>query len=172
MTPTTSKPSASQGPRAVGGPEARAQAYQLLGEGLTVAEVARRLGVRRATVSGWKNSEEGREGIDAARAVVARSVGDALSGARTLLRGSVLEAVNALVAGLKAADPATQFRCACAILDRGGIPRVTEVHTEEEPLDLSGLTPEELDVFEALLSKVRAAPSSSRPTVRQLTEDT
>jgi transposase-like protein len=157
----------------VGGPEARAQAYQLLGEGLTVSEVARRLGVSRQTVSGWKNSTEGAEGIDAAREKVARSVGDALSDARALLRGSVLEAVDALVAGLKAADPATQFRCACAILDRGGIPRVTEVHTEEEPLDLSALTPEELDRFEELLSKVRAAPApSSRTTVRQLTEDT
>jgi hypothetical protein len=36
---------------------------------------------------------------------------------------------------------------------------VEVVHTEAEPLDLSGLTPEELDTFEGLLSRVKGGAS-------------
>lgn len=157
----TSKPSKPQGPRVKGGPELRALAFQLLGEGITAAEVSRRLGVRRATVSGWKNSPEGRSALKAAHATVARSMGDALADARRELRDATHKAAKVLVTQLGSEDPAVALRAACMILDRGGLPAVTVVQPEAAPLDLSRLTDEELDTFERLMGKV--SPDASNP---------
>jgi DNA-binding MarR family transcriptional regulator len=153
-----------QGPRAKGGPELRALAFQLLAEGLTVAEVSRRLEVRRATVSGWKNSPEGRAAIEAAHATVARKMGDALGDARAILRANVLEAVRTLVSQLTNPDASVALRAACTILDRGGLPAVAVVQPEENPLDLSKLSDEELDTFERLMGKVSATSSRTDQT--------
>ena len=70
-----------------------------------------------------------------------------------------LTAARVLVGQLEDPDPAVAAAAAKTILHRSGLPRVEVVHTEAEPLDLSGLTAEELDTFEALLSRVKGGAS-------------
>lgn len=140
------------------GPGARAEAARLLAEGFTVSEVARRLGVSRQTVSGWANHTAA-EAVSVEKAKRAQGFEDAVADARRELKASTLDAARVLVGQLTNADPAVAAAAAKTILDRSGLPRVEVVHTEAEPLDLSGLTAEELDTFEALLSRVKGGAS-------------
>lgn len=135
------------------GPGARAEAARLLAEGFTVSEVARRLGVSRQTVSGWANHTAA-EAVSVEKAKRAQGFEDAVAAARKELKASTLDAARVLVGQLTNADPAVAAAAAKTILDRAGLPRVEVVQSEAAPLDLSGLTEEELATFEALLSRV------------------
>ena len=141
-----------------GGEDARAEAARLKAEGLTVSEIARRVGVARETVSRWVN-HKAVEAVATERAARAQGFEDAVAAARKELKASTLDAARVLVGQLANADPAVAAAAAKTILDRSGLPRVEVVHTEAEPLDLSGLTAEELDAFEGLLLKVKGGAS-------------
>jgi len=147
------KPDGGAHPRAVGGEDARALAILLLAEGLSVAEVARRVGVRRQTVSGWKN-HHATEALAVERERRKAGMEDALQDARRELRDATHKAAKVLVTQLESSDPAVALAAAKTLLDRAGLPRVEVVQSETRPLDLSGLTEEELSQFEALLSRV------------------
>lgn len=138
--------------RPVRGPDAKAEAARLLAEGLSCAEVARRVGVTRQTVSEWKNATATAE-VSAEREKRAQSFEDAAAEARSELRDGLRAAARKLVELTKHPDPAVALRATTALMDRAGLPRVEVVATEAAPLDLSGLTEEELDVFERAMRK-------------------
>lgn len=134
------------------GEGARAEAARLLAEGLTVSEVARRLGVARQTVSGWKNSSAAPE-VAAAQEKRAHGFEEATATARAELRDGLHEAAKELVLLAKHQDPNVRLRAVGQLMDRAGLPRVEVVATEAAPLDLSQLTEEELELFERLMRK-------------------
>lgn len=140
------------------GPGARAEAARLLAEGYTVSEVARRLGVSRQTVSGWANHTAA-EAVATEKAKRAQGFEDATKLSREKLRENLLAVTEELVKLAKDPDPAVKLRAITAIMDRGGLPRVEVVQNEAAPLDLSDLTAEELDTFEALLARVKGGAS-------------
>lgn len=155
-TPTGHRPDGRKRPKTDAprrtGEDAHTEAARLLAEGLPVAEVARRLGVRRQTVSGWKN-HHAKEALATERAKRAATFDDALTRARTLLRDNTEAAAKVLVAQLEDEDPAVAQAAAKTLLDRAGLPRVEVVQKETSPLDLSGLSADELEIFERLLAK-------------------
>lgn len=141
-----------------GGPGARDQALRAIAlEGVTGAEAARRVGVRRSTVSAWKNSAEGREFLQALRTEAERGHLAATSDARTVLRDATVKAARVLVAQLSHRDPMIAQSAAKTILDRAGLPRVEVVQSEAAPLNLSGFTEEELSLFEGFLRRAGGA---------------
>ena len=140
------------------GPGARAEAARLLAEGFTVSEVARRLGVSRQTVSGWANHTAA-EAVSVEKEKRAQGFEDAAKLSREKLRENLLTVTEELVKLAKDPDPTVRLRAITAIMDRAGLPRVEVVQSEAEPLDLSGLTDEELATFEALLQRAKGGPS-------------
>lgn len=136
-----------------GGEDARAEAARLKAEGLTVSEIARRIGVARETVSRWVNHHAA-AAVAREREKRSQTFEDALTEARALLRDNTAAAARVLVSQLSDSDPTVAQSAAKTLLDRAGLPRVEVVQSETRPLDLSGLTEEELATFEALLSRV------------------
>lgn len=137
-----------------GGKDPKAEAARLRAEGLTVSEIGRRLGVARETVSRWVNHAAA-EAVEAERAKRAQTFEDAVAASRQRLRDGLADAAAQLVDLTKHPDPAVRLRAVCALMDRGGLPRVEVVQSAEAPLDLSALSAEELDAFEALLAKAK-----------------
>lgn len=139
--------------------DARTEAMRLLSEGLSVTEVARRVGASRQTVSKWKNHTALPE-LAAAREVRAQTFEDAVTGARATIRDNTLKAAQVLVDQLADPDPAIRAAAARTLLDRGGLPRVEVVETGPTlPLDLSGLTDDELAVVERVLLRSKGGRS-------------
>lgn len=151
-TPKPTVADDSRHTRPVRGPEARAEAARLLAEGLSCAEVARRVGVTRQTVSEWKHGTAAPE-VAQATEKRAQSFEDAAGAARAELRDGLHGAALKLVELTKHPDPAVALRATTALMDRAGLPRVEVVATEAAPLDLSGLTEEELELFERVMQK-------------------
>jgi len=138
------------------GPHAQAEAARLLAEGLTVTEVARRLGLARETVSVWKNHSA----IDIVAVAVekrAESYADAVALARSKLRDAAARAADVLVAQLDDADPAVASMAARTLLDRVGVPRSEVLVQAAAGPDLSKLSADELADLERLLEKAGAS---------------
>jgi predicted transcriptional regulator len=131
----------------------RLEAARLHSEGLTVSDIARRLGVARETVSRWVH-HKAVEAVAAERAARAAEHRDAVAAARETLRAAAERAAAVLVAQLEDSDPAVASAAARTLLDRVGVPRAEVVQTAPSPLDLSGLSAAELDSLEGLLSRV------------------
>ncbi len=138
-------------PRA--GEGGRLQAARMHSEGLTVSDIARRLGVARETVSRWVH-HKAVEAVAAERAARAAEHRDAVAAARETLRAAAERAAAVLVSQLEDSDPAVSSAAARTLLDRVGVPRAEVVQTAPSPLDLSGLSAAELDSLEGLLSRV------------------
>lgn len=149
-----------------GGPDARAEAMKLLAEGYQVTAVAAQLKVHRGTVAEWRDSPEGQRLLAAARKERAATFAESVEDARRILREGAPRAAQLLVDTLESGVPFEAPTAAQQILNRIGVPAVTKVESapaEEE--DLSGLTDEELDQYEALARKARAGkPTESKPS--------
>lgn len=129
---------------------------RLLVEGLTVRSVAETLRVDESTVRVWRDSEEGRAALNAARAARAEAFRDTVDEARTKLKSLGLRAVEVLENDLDSADPEVRNRTARTILDRVGLPRTERVETvTQETADYSGLTDEEFQEMRRLRAKVK-----------------
>lgn len=134
----------------------RDRALRLLADGGTVADAARAVDADPRTVRRWKASTEGSatlaEATQAADAVFASTV----EAARSKLAGAANEATDVLLGILRdtKADRGDRLRAAGMIYDRVGLPRTQRVETPPAPLDLTGLTAEELAEFERLNAKV------------------
>lgn len=135
------------------GPMARSDAYRMLAEGVSCSAVARELKVRVDTVIVWRDSPEGEKEIRRLKELRNVELGATLREARKDLEMLIPRAIKALGDSLASSNPNVKVRAAAQILDRGGLPR-TEVHEEHTgELDLSGLSPEELDQLRALHAK-------------------
>ncbi len=117
-----------------------------------MSEIARRLGVARETVSRWVN-HRAVEAVEAEKEKRAQAFEDSVAPARAKLKGAALRAAEVLVSHLTHPDPAVASQAARTLLDRVGVPRAEVVHQEPPPLDLSGLTEEELEMFERVMRK-------------------
>ncbi len=138
--------------RPKGGDGAKAEAARLLAEGFKVAEVARRVGVRRETVSRWAH-HDAVPAVEAEKEKRAATFADSVAEARAKLKEAAGKAADVLVAQLAAGDPAVAAAAARTLLDRVGVPRAEVVVSEAAPLDLSGLTDAELEMFERVMRK-------------------
>lgn len=134
------------------GREGRTEAARLHAEGIPVSEIGRRLGVARETVSRWVN-HRAVEAVEAEKEKRAQAFEDSVAPARAKLKGAALRAAEVLVSQLEAGDPAVAASAARTLLDRVGVPRAEVVVSGPEPLDLSGLTDAELEVFERVMRK-------------------
>lgn len=134
------------------GPEGRTAAARLFAEGVTVSDIARRLGVARETVSRWVN-HRATEAVAAEVEKRAKAFEDSVAPARAALKASALRAAEVLVAHLEDPDASVASAAARTLLDRVGVPRAEVVLQEAEALDLSGLTDAELVEFERLARK-------------------
>lgn len=142
--------------RPVRGAEARAEAARLIAEGFTVAEVARRLGLSRQTVSEWKNHSAA-DIVAVAVEKRAESYADAVALARSKLRDAAARAADVLVAQLDDVDPAVASMAARTLLDRVGVPRSEVLVQAAAGPDLSKLSADELADLERLLEKAGAS---------------
>lgn len=133
-----------------------ARAQEMFADGFTVSTVGRTLeiGFNRAKI--WRDKPETQAHIDN---VVAQVRADA-AGARKLAQervASVLsEAVDVLVKKLVSKVPFEDITAATALLDRGGVPKVTKVETDPEPEeDLSLLSPTQLAALDDIRRTLR-----------------
>lgn len=153
------------------GTAARAEAAKLYAEGVSVSEIARRLEVRRETVSRWVNHRAVEE-VAVEKVKRAATFEDAATAARAELREGLHAASLKLVGLTKDPDPNVALRAVGMLMDRAGLPRAEVVISHGPPLDLSGLTDEELDLFERVMLKASASSSSSpSPTATPATPE-
>ncbi len=117
-----------------------------------MAEVARRVGVRRETVSRWAH-HDAVPAVEAEKEKRAATFADSVAEARAKLKEAAGKAADVLVAQLGAGDPAVAAAAARTLLDRVGVPRAEVVVQEAAPLDLSELTDAELELFEKIMRK-------------------
>lgn len=138
--------------RRIGAP-AREEAYRMIAEGVALRAVARALKITLETVMAWRDSPEGKARLEELAKKRDQELGAVQRKARLKLEELIPRAVLRLGDALESANMNVVVRAAAQILDRGGLPR-TEVHEEHTgELDLSGLTPEELDQLRALHAK-------------------
>jgi transposase len=135
--------------------ENRADALVLLGEGHSVTEVSKTLGVRWNTVGDWRDSPEGQDHIAKARQarhkIIIRKSRDAL----TLLADNSILAAQTLVDLMSTSfDDKVRRAAALDILDRCGAPALkTQEQREELERDLSKLSDDEIDQLDKLHQK-------------------
>jgi hypothetical protein len=154
--PTEAPKSPPEKPRK-GGPEARAAALLLLSEGFTVTYAAAEVGVRINTVRAWRDSDEGRRVLAAAREKKADALAGSVGSARQLLEDNALRAAHTIVDNLESPAPSVRNAAARTLLDRVGVPAVREVLMQAAAgPDLSKLTADELADLERLLEKAGA----------------
>ena len=138
--------------------DVRATAMRLLAEGLSIAEIARRVGRSTSTISKWRNSPDGRAELVAAKAAVDLALASTVDQARSLLKHAALKATERLLKVLKEGDDADALRAAAMLFDRSGLPakEVSEV-TLGPSLDLSRLSAEEFEQLRRIRAKARPA---------------
>lgn len=136
----------------------RRKAMKLLGEGVAVAEVARRLKVHRRTVEKWRAAPEGAQELAAATQASEATFASAVAEARRLLTEAAPDAARTLVDHLDHHDPQAALRAAATLLDRIGVPRTQRVeNAEPEGADLSVLTDEEFAELRRIKAKLKAS---------------
>ena len=141
--------------------QSRAKAMRLLAEGLTIAEVSRRLKVHRRTVEKWRADAAGAAELAEASKASASTFADSIEEARRILRDAAPLAARAVVSALDAPKEADAIRAAATLLDRVGVPRTERVEQVETETDVAGLTTEERAQLRALLMKAAGAGSGS-----------
>lgn len=131
----------------------------LLAEGVTAAEVARRVGVHERTVRKWRDLEGSPAVIEAAAEARKAVFADSIEEARRILRDAAPDAAKAITRALDAPKEADAIRAAATLLDRVGVPRTERVEQVETETDVAGLTPEERAQLRALLMKAAGTGS-------------
>lgn len=142
-----------------GGETPREQAMALLAEGITIAEVSRRLGLHRRTVEKWRTTTAGAAALETAKEQASEAFQSTVEAARSKLSAAADEATDVLLAVLRNSDsdPGTRLRAASMVFDRVGLPRTQRLETPPTPLDTSKLSDQELADLEALLRKAGEA---------------
>lgn len=136
------------------GPKDRETAMAMLAEGHHLHDVAELLKVNRKTVRRWRDSPDGQTLLSRAKDARAAVFAEAVTDAREVLRNAATQAAHTLVEKLRDPKPFEALTAAEAILARVGIPRATKLETElRTSVDLSKLSPQELDAYEALVRK-------------------
>lgn len=132
----------------------REAAVRRVAAGEAAADVAHSLGVSRQTVNRWRR--EGASAVVYQDAVTERAeaMRATVLEARGYLEAHALDAAKTAVRHLGARKPADALRASGTVLDRVGIPRVSRVETPPPPEDLSGLSDDELALYERLKQKV------------------
>lgn len=147
-------------PRPEPGPKDRETAMALLAEGWMLNDVASVLKVQRATVRRWRDCPEGQQMLSAAKDQRAAVFAEAVADAREVLRNAATKAAHTLVEKLRDPKPFEALTAAEAILARVGLPRASKLEAElRAGVDLSKLSPAELDQFEALTRKAMGGPT-------------
>jgi transposase len=144
------------------GPAARLEALQLLGEGLTLEEIAQRLGVDRGTVRTWRDHPDGQAYLAKLRLEREARYAAVAEDAKRYLREIATKAVSVLAERLDSTVPFEAVSAAGQILDRVGVLRGAEVQVVSR-FDLSRLTEEELDVLERVNKRLDGEGSSGGP---------
>lgn len=142
-----------------GGETPREQAMALLAEGISIAEVSRRLGLHRRTVEKWRTTEAGAAALETAKEQAREAFQSTVEAARSKLSAAADEATDAVLEVLRdgKGDPGTRLRAASMVFDRVGLPRIQRLETPPTPLDTSKLSDQELADLEALLRKAGEA---------------
>lgn len=142
-----------------GGETPREQAMALLAEGITIAEVSRRLGLHRRTVEKWRTTAAGAAALETAKEQAFEAFQSTVEAARSKLSAAADEATDVLLVVLRNSDsdPGTRLRAASMVFDRVGLPRTQRLETPPTPLDTSKLSDQELADLEALLRKAGEA---------------
>lgn len=136
------------------GPKDRELAMAMIADGWHLNDVAATLGINRRTVRRWRDCPEGQKMLSEAKAKRAELASNALGDAREILRTHAVQAARVLTDKLRDAKPFEALTAADAILSRVGLPKASKVELDlRAQVDLSRLTPEELDLYERLTRK-------------------
>lgn len=126
----------------------------MLAEGWHMHDVAGLLKIDRKTLRRWRDSPDGQQMLSRAKEQRAATFAEAVSDAREILRNAATQAAHTLVEKLRDPKPFEAITAAEGILARVGIPRASKIESDlRAATDLSKLTPQELDTFEALTRK-------------------
>jgi len=131
----------------------REQAMRLLAEGITVAEVARRLSLHRRTVEKWRTTTDGAEVLAAAKVEVEQKFSSSLEAARAKLTDALFDMADKVILIAKEGEHADALRAIGMAMDRVGLPRTERIETPSTPMDTSKLSTEELEQLAVLLAK-------------------
>ncbi len=137
----------------------RQEALALLGEGVTAAEAARRVGVHERTVRKWRDLEGSPLVIEEAAETRKAVFADSIEEARRILRAAAPDASRAIVGALGASKDADVIRAAATLLDRVGVPRTERVETIGGEVDYSHMTPEKRALLRELLAEAMGGGS-------------
>ncbi len=132
----------------------------MLAEGWHMHDVAGLLKIDRKTLRRWRDSPDGQQMLSRAKEQRAATFAESVSDAREILRNAATQAAHTLVEKLRDPKPFEALTAAEAILARVGIPRASKLEADlRASTDLSKLSPEELDQFEALTRKAMGGPT-------------
>lgn len=141
-------------PRPEPGPKDRETAMAMLAEGWRMDDVAGLLKIDRKTLRRWRDCPDGQLMLSRAKEARAAVFAEAVSDAREVLRNAATQAAHTLVEKLRDPKPFEAITAAEAILARVGVPRASKIDADlRASVDLSKLSPQELDAFEALTRK-------------------
>lgn len=136
------------------GPKDRELAMAMLAQGWHLNDVAATLKINRNTVRRWRDCPEGQRLLSEAKEQRAAAVASGLADAKEILRAHAVQAARTLVDKLRDAKPFEALTAAEGILSRVGLPKASKVELDmRAQMDLSRLTPEELDAYERLTRK-------------------
>lgn len=126
----------------------------MLAQGWHLNDVAAMLKITRGTVRRWRDCPEGQRMLSEAKEQRAAAVASGLADAKEILRAASVQAARTLVDKLRDAKPFEALTAAEGILSRVGLPKASKVELDmRAQMDLSRLTPEELDAYERLTRK-------------------
>ena len=152
--------SKSPAPRPEPGPKDRQTAMAMLAEGWHLNDVASVLKVQRATIRRWRDCPDGQRMLSEAKDQRAAVFAEAVTDAREVLRNAATKAAHTLVEKLRDPKPFEALTAAEAILARVGLPRASKIEADlHAGVDLSKLSPAELDQFESLVRKAIGGPT-------------
>lgn len=147
-------------PRPEPGPKDRETAMAMLAEGWHMHDVAGLLKIDRKTLRRWRDSPDGQQMLSRAKEARAVAFAEAVADAREILRNASAQAAHTLVEKLRDPKPFEALTAAEAILARVGIPRASKVEADlQVGVDLSKLSPEELDAYERIVRKATGSPT-------------
>lgn len=143
------------------GPKDRELAMAMLAQGWHLNDVAATLKINRNTVRRWRDCPEGQRLLSEAKEQRAAAVASGLADAKEILRAGAVQAARTLVDKLRDAKPFEALTAAEGILARVGLPKASKVELDlRAQMDLSRLTPEELDTYERLTRKAMSEGAS------------
>lgn len=127
------------------GPDVKARALSLLGQGMTLSAIGRELGVDRTAVREWRDSPEGERFLAELRKAREKEFAGIVADGSRALRELVLRSVSVLKDKLESDLPFESITAAREVLDRAGLLRAEriEVAPGAKVVVLPALEPDE-----------------------------